>query len=525
MDPYIRSIICEAIKLADIMISISRRHQLKYRPSGISVRTPGRVLSVAFVSLILCLLFATTDLLAFPSPESSQQSETAALVPVGSALSHAFIHMAQQAKTSVVNITVKRKITGDPGRQKRPPWLDIPFFRRFYEQSSIPEEEMHLPDSREQDIASGVIIRSDGYILTNHHVVDQAYDIRVQLIDQRVFQAELIGQDRPTDVAVLKINAFQLPAFRWGNSDLLKVGEIVMAVGNPFGLSQTVTMGIISTAGRANIGFVDYESFIQTDAAINPGNFGGALINLNGELIGINTAILQESSGTIGIGFAIPSQMAKAVATSLINQGTVTRGWFGIATQKLTPGLAEHFKTSIVHGVVITDIAKDGPAGRAKLQRRDIILEYNGTPITNPRQLQSLIGETIPGTSITIRRLQGGQEKNVTVMIEEFPLERSPPTRLKPKDDAQLLTGVTVEPVPKSFSGKEGVLVVEIAPGSLVDKRGLEEGDIILDINQTPVRSVKDFERLTEQLRRHDTALLLLRRENATMFLPLHKGK
>jgi serine protease Do len=495
-----------------------------HEPSGQSARTQGRALPFSFVSLILTFSLAATDLLAFPSPESSQPIETAALIPAGSALSHAFIHMAQQAKTSVVNITVKRKITGDPGQQKRPPWLDIQFSRRFYEQSSIPEEEMSMPDSREQDITSGVIFRSDGYILTNHHVVDQAYDIRVQLIDERVFQAELIGQDRATDVAVLKINASQLPAFRWGNSDLLKVGEIVMAVGNPFGLSQTLTMGIISTAGRANIGFVDYESFIQTDAAINPGNFGGALINLNSELIGINTAILHESSETIGIGFAIPSQMAKAVATSLINQGKVTRGWAGIATQKLTPGLAEHFKTSIVHGVVITDVAKGGLAGRAKLQRRDIILKYKGTPITNPRQLQSLIAETIPGTSITIQRLKGGQEKDITVKIEEFPLKRSPHSPLKPKDSAQLLTGVTVEPVPKNFPGKEGILVREIAPGSLVDKRGLEEGDIILEIDQKPIRSVKDFERLAEELGLHDKALLLLRRENATMFLPIHKG-
>ena len=228
----------------------------------------------------------------------------------------------------------------------------------------------------------------------------------------------------------------------------------------------------------------------------------------------------------IGFGLAIPSRMAKAAAASIMTQGKVTRGWIGMATQKLTPELAIHFKTSHEQGVVITDLSKDGPAARAKLQRRDIILEYEGTPITNPRQLHTLVAETLPGTSITLRRLQDGKVKNMTIQIEESPYETVQPTGLKPKDADQLLTGVTVEPLPKKFPwGKEGVLVGEIAPGSLVDRRGLEEGDIILDINQTPIRSVKDFEQLRKQLKRQDTALLLLRRENATMYLPIHKGK
>jgi len=488
--------------------------------------TQGGILSFSFVSLLLGACLSTSEVLAAQSPVSTPQNETTTVGPSVAALSHTFIYMAQQAKPSVVTITVKKKIAGDPGHPKRAPFLNIPFFRRFFQQSSQPEEEMPIPDSREEGMASGVIIRSDGYILTNQHVVDQAYDIRVQLTDARIFQAELIGQDRPTDVAILKIHATQLHPVQWGNSDLLQVGEIVMAVGNPFGFSQTVTGGLISAVGEANVGFVDYESFIQTDAEINLGNSGGALLNLKGELIGINTAILQESSGMLGIGFAIPSQMAQAVATSIIKQGSVTRGWLGIATQKLTPELATHLKTSNVQGVVITDVATDGPAGRAKLQRRDIILKYQGTPVTNPRQLQSLIAETLPGTSITIQRLQGVQEKEVTLKIEAFPLEPKPRTRQEPADDAGLLTGVTVEALPKDFPlGKEGVLVSEITPKSLADTQGLEEGDIILDINQTPVRSVKDFEQLAEQLGRLNNALILLRRENAMMFLPIHKGK
>ena len=507
------------------MISILKIQQLKQEQIGQNAMAQGRIQFFFVASLILSFSLPTTDLLASPSQEKSPTRKVASLTPEGSALSRTFIQMAQQAKSSVVNISVKKAIISDVDPPKRLPILGKPFFRRFFEKSSTPEEEMPLPESREQEIASGVIIRSDGYILTNHSVVDQAYEIRVQLIDERIFQAVLIGQDQQTDLAIIKIDASQLPAFQWGNSDLLQVGEVVMAVGNPFGLSQALTMGIISTTGRANFGFVDYESFIQTDAAINPGNFGGALLNSKGELIGINTAILHESSGNTGIGFAIPSQLAKAVATSIIKQGKVIRGWLGIATQKLTPELAKHFKTSHEKGVVVTDLAKDGPAGRARLQRKDILLEYKNTPITTPRQLQSLVAETEPGTSLTIRRLRGGQKKDITLKVEEFPAATRPRSLLKPKKDAQLISGVTVEPIAKNIPEKAGLLVSEIAPGSIADKQGLEEGDIILDINQTPIRSLKDFERLMEQLEGHDTTLLLLRRENATMFLPIYKEK
>ncbi len=506
------------------MISILRKQQLKHRRSRQNAIAQGRVLVFFVVSLILSFSFIPTVLLASPSSESSSTTAGAGKTSEGSALSHTFIHMAQQAKNSVVNILVKKAIVSDVDPPKRLPMLGKPFLGRFFEESSIPEEEMALPESREQEITSGVIIRSDGYILTNQSVLDQAYEIRVQLIDERVFQAELIGQDPLTDVAILKINATKLQAFQWGNSDLLQVGEIVMAVGNPFGLSQALTLGIISATGRGNVGFVDYESFIQTDAALNPGNFGGALLNMKGELIGINTAMLHESSGNTGIGFAIPSQMAKTVATSFIKQGKVLRGWFGIATQKLTKDLAKHFRNSYGKGVVITDLAKNGPASRAKFQRMDVILAYKDTSVTTPRQLQSLIAETKPGTTITIKRLRGGKEKDVIVKVEEFPVDPSPRTSLKLKRDPQLLTGVTVEPVPKNFTGTEGVLVVEIAPGTLGDTQGLQEGDIILAINQTPIRSVKGFEELTKQLVHNEPVLLLLRRENATMFLPLHQG-
>jgi len=503
-----------------------RRHPFDHRQK--KQRTIAQRSTPVFFIISFLHIFAlsTSPGLATQASEFTQKTETATAEPAGAALSHTYTHIAQQAKPSVVTITVKKKMTGNPGYQTRPLFLDTPFFRRLFGQSSRPDEDMALPDSREEEVTSGVIIRPDGYILTNQHVMEQAYDIRVQLTDGRVFEAALIGQDRPTDVAILKIPASEVTPIQWGDSDGLQVGEMVITVSNPFGFSQTVTQGLISAVGRGNVGFVDIESFIQTDAAMNPGNSGGALLNLKGELIGINTAILPENSGALGIGFAIPSQMAKTVSSLLIAKGKVLRGWMGIATQKLTPHLAKHFQASNAQGVVITDVAKNGPASVATLQRRDIILTYQGTPITTPRQLQTLIAETIPGSSITIQRLQAGQVHSTTVKIEDVPLEANPATRKEPEEKAPVLKGVTVEPLPKDFPfGKEGVLVVAIAPGSLGDKRGLVEGDIIVDINQTPIHSVKDFERIANQIGKQDTALLLLRRENATMFLSLHKER
>ncbi len=481
----------------------------------------------SLLPLLLSIFISSSqgeNVLASKPQQVVQQVDERKSVTETSILSRDLIQVAQQAHESVVHIMIKATSNSGLVQYEPFPFLEIPFPRRDFEHSMIPQDELPLADSPESRTASGVIIRPDGYIMTNYHVIDQAYDIRVQLADHRTLPAKVIGQDPQTDLAVLKVSAEKLPVLYWGDSGHLKVGTIVVAVGNPFGLNQTVTMGIISAIGRANFDHVDLESFIQTDATIIPGNSGGALLNLKGELIGINTALLRESRGEMGIGFAIPSQMAKTVSTLLIQHRKVTRGWMGIATQKLTPDLAKQFKAPATGGVVITDLAKDGPAGRAKLQRRDIIQTYQGTPIIEPRQLRSLVAETKPGTSVTITRLRDGQEKNITVKIEEFVLETTSPSRMKPVNEAYLLAGVIVEPVPKDFArGKDGVLVSTVAPGSLADNRGLEEGDVILDINQATMRSVKDFKELQGKLGRKDSALLLLRRESATMYLSIHQ--
>ena len=250
-------------------------------------------------------------------------------------------------------------------------------------------------------MGSGVVVSSDGYIVTNNHVVEKADEIQVLLSDKRKLKAKLIGTDPKTDIAVIKIDASDLPVLPWGNSNDLQVGEMVMAVGNPFGLNQTVTLGIISAVGRANMGIVDYEDFIQTDAAINPGNSGGALVNLRGELIGINTAIFTRSGGYMGIGFAIPSNMVKTVMNSLVKHGKVVRGWLGVSIQEVTPELAEQFDAPASRGALVGDVIDDSPAEHAKFERGDIITKYNGKTVDGPAHLRTRVAE--PSTVLPFR--------------------------------------------------------------------------------------------------------------------------
>ncbi len=252
-------------------------------------------------------------------------------------------------------------------------------------------------------MGSGVIVSPDGYILTNYHVIEQAEEIKVTLYDRRAFRASLVGADPKTDLAVIKIDAKDLPVASWGNSDNLQVGDFVLAIGNPYGLTHTVTMGIISATGRADVGIADYEDFIQTDAAINPGNSGGPLVNIKGEIIGINTAIFSRTGGYQGIGFAVPSNMARIIKDSLIKEGKVIRGWIGIMVQDLTAELAERFDLKESYGVIITDVTKQSPAYKAGLRRGDIILEYDGKKITESAILRNLVAQSKIGSIMNLK--------------------------------------------------------------------------------------------------------------------------
>jgi serine protease Do len=438
-----------------------------------------------------------------------------------------FIAIAKQAKASVVNISAvkKNKYRSEQGAS---PFFDDPFFRRFFGEEF--ERRMPAPpEQREQGLGSGVIVGSDGYIVTNNHVVEDTDELTVSLPDKRTFKAKIVGTDPKTDVAVIKIDASNLPVLPWGDAGQLQVGEMVLAVGNPFGLSQTVTMGIISAVGRANMGIVDYEDFIQTDAAINPGNSGGALVNLKGELIGINTAIFTQSGGYMGIGFAIPSNMAKSVMQSLIKHGKVVRGWIGVSIQEVTQDLAKEFGTVETKGALVADVMDDSPAAKAKLERGDIITAYNGATIRDPNQLRALVAETAPGTRVTLSILRDNKTQDVTVAIGELPKELTKTSR---RDSGSgkgehALTGITVENVSGQSERlgrstvRSGVVVTEIEADSPAERAGVRTGDIIREINRKPVKDVRDFERLISQLTPKSSVLLLLNRGNATIFLSI----
>jgi serine protease Do len=433
--------------------------------------------------------------------------------------SRTFVAVAKVAKASVVNVSSTRKA----GKGPSAPFFDDPFFRRFFGEEF--DRRFRQPrDFRRQGLGSGVIVSADGHIVTNNHVVEQADEIEVSLADKQKFKAKIVGTDPKSDLAVLKIEASGLPALRWADSTRLEVGEFVLAVGNPFGLDQTVTMGIVSAVGRANVGIVDYEDFIQTDAAINPGNSGGALVNLNGELVGINTAIFTRTGGYMGIGFAIPSNMVRSVMTSLIKHGKVVRGWLGVSVQELTEDLAKEFGAPESKGVLVADVMADSPAAKAKLERGDIITAYNAITLKDPVQLRTMVADTEPGTTVTMSILRDKKTREVKVEIGELPKTVAKASGPGEKGRGEhALAGVGVERLApedlKRLKIDGGVVVIHIDLGSPADRAGLRQGDIIREINRKRVRTIEDFERLVDKLEPKASTLLLVHRGQATIFL------
>ncbi len=487
---------------------------------------------LAPVTVGLVFLFGTLAQCSGEQPPSAREPAAIAApaaLPAsadGVPSNETFITVAKMARASVVNISSIRE--GQEQGQRSPfPFFDDPFFRRFFG-DEFERRFQPPPERREQGLGSGVIVTADGYIITNNHVVEQADEIQVLLSDKRKVKAKVIGSDPKTDIAVVKIDAKRLPTLRWGDSTRLQVGEMVMAVGNPFGLNQTVTLGIISAVGRANMGIVDYEDFIQTDAAINPGNSGGALVNLKGELIGINTAIFSRSGGYMGIGFAIPSNMAKNVLDQLIEHGKVTRGYLGVSIQEVTHDLAEQFNARGTKGALVADVMDGSPAERAGLTRGDIITKYDGVTVKDPTHLRTLVAETLPDTTVTVTVLRDGKVRELKFKIGELPktVARANGNEPGTAEGDHALAGVTV----KSYTGErrgrqeEGVQVTRVAPGSAAERAGLRPGDVIREINRKPVRNVGDFERVTAALRPGNPVLVLINRGNATIFLSIQPG-
>jgi len=444
-------------------------------------------------------------------------------------LSEALSEVAAVSTPSVVNISTTRVIKS----QDEAPFdfFDDPFFRRFFG-DQLPRQDVPK-EHKEQSLGSGVIVSEDGYIVTNNHVIEKAQEIKVLLGDKRDFKAKLIGADPKTDIAVIKIEARGLPALPWGDANKLKVGELVFAIGNPFGLNQTVTMGVISAVGRANVGIADYEDFIQTDAAINPGNSGGALLNTRGELVGINTAILSRTGGYQGIGFAVPSSMARQVMDSLVKYKKVVRGWLGVSIQEVTSELAEEFGVKKLKGALVSRVMKGSPADKAGIRQGDVILQFNGKDVEDTGHLRNMVSQTPIASKVKIRLLRQKKELEVEVVVSELPKKLaeaspSPDEESGNHEESSALAGLVVRELTPELAGhfgldesEKGVVIVKTDPDSKAYEAGIRPGDIILQINQKNIPTLEAYKKAAGAIRSKDRILLLVRRKGEDLFVTL----
>jgi serine protease Do len=435
---------------------------------------------------------------------------------------NSFAPLVKQVLPSVVNISSSKVVKNHMSSEDLP--MMDPFFRQFFGQDG---GQFNVPrESREKALGSGVVVSPEGYILTNNHVVAGATDVEVTLADKRVLKAKVVGTDPKTDVAVLKINANNLEPITIGDSSKVQVGDVALAIGDPFGVGETVTNGIISATGRGGLGIEDYEDFIQTDAPINPGNSGGALINDRGELVGINTAIISHGSGgSQGIGFAVPVNLARQVMDEILKTGHVTRAYLGIYPQDVTPAMARAFGEKEMAGIVIGDVSPDSPAKAAGLQRGDILLDVNGKPVNDSNQLRMSISMMQPGTEVVVKYLRDGSEHTANVKLGEMPNESASNDSNEPNNGGnKALEGVEVANLTPSLARElnvpgstRGVVVTDIDPASKMADSGLQKGDIIQEVNHQPVNNVSEFENAIHKSA--STPLLLVSRDGRTFFI------
>ncbi|MHB8729996.1 MAG: DegQ family serine endoprotease [Sulfuricaulis sp.] len=459
-----------------------------------------------------------------PSAASSPSETTAAPVLSGPTPPN-FVQVAKAVMPAVVNISTTRVVRSPSA----PSALDDPFFRQFFG-DQLPHP-FHMPrERRENSLGSGVIVSPDGYIITNNHVIAKADEIKVLLNDKREFTGKVVGTDPKTDIAVVKINAKNLPTIPWGDSDKLEVGEYVLAIGNPFGLNQTVTQGIVSAVGRANVGIADYEDFIQTDAAINPGNSGGALVNVRGQLIGINTAIFSRSGGYMGIGFAVPSDMAHSVMDSLVKNGKVIRGWLGVSIQEVTPDLAKQFGMKESRGALVSEVIPNSPAAAAGFKSGDIITAFDGKPVDSPSLLRNVVAQVPVGATVKIEVLRDKKTVTLKAKIVEQHTDVAQPEgeTAQGAGEDTALSGVEVQNLTPDIAsqlglhaGVTGVVITTVEEGSAAEEAGLQEGDVITEVNRQAVRNIGDFTRLSRKLTSKSSALLFVIRHGQRLFVAI----
>jgi len=413
--------------------------------------------------------------------------------------------LAQVLKPAVVNVSMKRTAQA--------PQAADPYFQQFF--GRVP------PPRTQRGLGSGFVVNADGYVVTNNHVVDGATEIRVKFADGRELPGRVVGRDPRTDLALLKVEGHGLPTIPLGDSSALRVGEPVMAIGNPCGLEQTVTTGIVSATGRA-IGEGPYDDFIQTDASINPGNSGGPLINARGQVIGINTAIVSRSGGSVGIGFAIPVNLAKPVVTQLASAGHVTRGWLGVGIQPLTADLAKSFRLTRTDGALVTSVSEGSPAAKAGLKEGDVIVEYDGRPVARAGDLPRAVAETPVGRAVPLKVVRDGKPVTLTATVARLEETREAKAESAPDEPALGVSARTLTPAVAQQLGlreQQGVLILNVNDGSRAEAAGLKAGDIIAQVDHRPVSNVED---LQQALRRHATGapvLLLVHREDAHVWI------
>jgi len=438
------------------------------------------------------------------------------------AFSNSIADIAEKVGPAVVNIDTVRMVT------TQFPSFEDPIFKRFFGRE-FEEFRRTIP---QKGTGSGFIINQEGYVLTNEHVVRKADKIKVTLSDGREFDGEVIGSDVTSDMAIVKIKADHLPTVTLGNSDELRVGEIVIAIGNPYGLQQTVTMGVVSAKGRSIPTGIEghiYRNFIQTDTAINPGNSGGPLLNIKGEVVGINTAIIPYAQG---IGFAIPINMAKRNIDDLINLGKVRRSWLGVYIQEVTPEIAKQFGLpEDAKGVLVGDVVKDSPAEEAGIKRGDIIIKVNDEEVNSPGELQDKIRDIDIGEKANIEIMRDGKAIRFIVKIGEMPTVEEEGSEFPKEKVFSVQTGLKVEAVTSEIAKEselpwvKGLVIAEVIPGSSADDMGLQRGDIILEVNRIEVSSVEEWEEVISRLEPGDTLLLLVFRNGRTYYVPIKVEK
>ena len=462
-----------------------------------------RLLSLAAVMLVALSPLAVLALEAKPPLWHERAPGTA---PLTTAPAPAWVEIARAVKPAVVNVSVRgvRKQDGDAEDMLRDFGGRAPH--------------------RMRGLGSGFVINASGYVVTNNHVVDGASEIRVKFADGRELPGKVIGRDAKTDLALLKVEATGLPVIPLGDSARLEVGEPVMAIGNPFGLEQTVTTGIVSATGRA-IGAGPYDDFIQTDASINPGNSGGPLINARGEVIGINTAIFSRSGGSVGIGFAVPSSLAKTVITQLADHGTVERGWLGVSIQPLTKELASSFKRGNTSGGLVSEVIPGSPADKAGVKTGDVIVQFNGRKIAKATDLPGLVADVPVGRDVPLVVMRDGVEQHLNAHIAKLTDESQP--KVAAESDGKGKLGLSVQPVTPPVARelglkvKEGVLVRDVVEGGRAAEAGIRAGDVIVEVDRRPVRTIEDFKARLENQAKDAPVVMLVNRDGQTMYVAI----